>query len=112
MRGKGSMIGLEFGAPKSFALKMQWHALEAANAGLFCQMITIPLFRDHKILVQVAGHASLTIKLLPPLTITEADCKWIEEFFDAAIAAAHKPSAVWSLGKTLAGHAVKARATA
>ena len=79
VRGKGSMIGLEFGAPKSFSLKMQWHALEAANAGLFCQMITIPLFKEHKILVQVAGHASHTIKLLPPLTITEADCKWIED---------------------------------
>jgi ornithine--oxo-acid transaminase len=62
--------------------------------------------------VQVAGHASLTIKLLPPLTITEQDCRWIEQAFDATIAAAHKPSAVWSLGKTLADHAVKARATA
>ncbi|MFZ1108238.1 MAG: aspartate aminotransferase family protein [Rhodomicrobium sp.] len=112
VRGKGTMIGIEFGAPKSFALKMQWHALEAANAGLFCQMITIPLFKEHKILVQVAGHASLTIKLLPPLVITDEDCRWIEEAFDATIAAAHKPSAVWSLGKTLAGHAVKARETA
>jgi ornithine--oxo-acid transaminase len=112
VRGKGVMIGLEFGAPKSFALKMQWHALETANAGLFCQMVTIPLFKEHKILVQVAGHASLTIKLLPPLIITDEDCAWIEEAFDATISAAHKPSAVWSLGKTLADHAVKARATA
>ncbi len=112
VRGKGVMIGVEFGAPKSFALKMSWHALETANAGLFCQMITIPLFKEHKILVQVAGHSMLTIKLLPPLTITDEDCKWIEDAFEATIAAAHKPSAVWSLGKTLAGHAIKARETA
>jgi ornithine--oxo-acid transaminase len=113
VRGKGVMIGVEFGPPKSFALKMSWHALEAANAGLFCQMITIPLFKEHKILAQVAGHSSHTIKLLPPLTITEEDCKWIEDSFEAAIAAAHKvPGAVWSLGKTLADHAIKARATA
>ncbi|HZV21648.1 MAG TPA: aspartate aminotransferase family protein, partial [Hyphomicrobiales bacterium] len=79
VRGKGIMIGIEFGAPKSFALKMSWHALETANAGLFCQMITIPLFKQHKILVQVAGHASHTIKLLPALTITDDDCKWIED---------------------------------
>ena len=111
VRGKGVMIGVEFGAPKSFALKMSWHALEAANAGLFCQMITIPLFKEHKILVQVAGHASHTVKLLPPLTITDEDCTWIETAFEAAIAEAHKvPGAVWSLGKTLAGHAVKANA--
>ncbi len=113
VRGKGVMIGVEFGAPKSFALKMSWHAIEAANAGLFCQMITIPLFKEHKILAQVAGHASHTIKLLPPLTITGADCAWIENAFEATVAAAHKvPGAVWSLGKTLADHAIKARASA
>ena len=113
VRGKGVMIGIEFGPPKSFALKMSWHALEAANAGLFCQMITIPLFKEHKILAQVAGHANHTIKLLPALTITDEDCKWIEESFEATIAAAHKvPGAVWSLGKTLADHAIKARAVA
>jgi ornithine--oxo-acid transaminase len=113
VRGKGVMIGVEFGAPKSIALKMSWHALEAANAGLFCQMITIPLFKDHKILAQVAGHASHTIKLLPPLTITDEDCKWIEGAFEETIAAAHKvPGAVWSLGKTLAGHAMSNRAEA
>ncbi len=78
VRGKGAMIGIEFGAPKSIALKMSWHALEAANKGLFCQMITIPLFKEHKILVQVAGHGIHTIKMLPPLTITDEDCTWIE----------------------------------
>jgi ornithine--oxo-acid transaminase len=113
VRGKGLMIGVEFGAPKSFALKMSWNALETVSAGLFCQMITIPLFKEHKILVQVAGHASHTVKLLPPLIITEEDCKWIEEAFEATIAAAHKvPGAVWSLGKTLADHALRARASA
>jgi ornithine--oxo-acid transaminase len=111
VRGKGLMIGIEFGAPKSIGLKMSWHALEAANAGLFCQMITIPLFKEHKILAQVAGHGSRTIKLLPPLIITDEDCAWIENAFEATIAAAHKvPGAVWSLGKTLADHAIRARA--
>ncbi len=113
VRGKGLMIGVEFGAPKSFALKMSWNALETVNAGLFCQMITIPLFKDHKILVQVAGHASHTVKLLPPLIINDDDCKWIEDSFEATIAASHKvPGAVWSLGKTLADHALRARASA
>jgi len=112
VRGKGVMIGLEFGSPKSLKLRMSFNALEAVNAGLFCQMITIPLFKEHKILVQVAGHASRTIKLLPPLTITDADCEWIENAFDATIAAAHRGGAVWSLGKTLADHAIRARASA
>ena len=112
VRGKGLMIGLEFGAPRSLALKASWSLLESMNKGLFCQLITIPLFKEHKVLCQVAGHGSLTVKLLPPLIITDEDCDWIERAFDAAIAEAHRvPGAVWSLGKTLAEHAMKARAS-
>src|SRR5262249_1196377 len=50
VRGKGLMIGLQFGPPKSLKLKLSWNMIEAANRGLFCQLITIPLFRDHKVL--------------------------------------------------------------
>lgn len=108
VRGKGLMIGIEFGPPKTLKLKAAWSLLEAANTGLFCQLITIPLFKEHKILCQVAGHASHTVKLLPALVITDADCDWIEQAFDAVIAESHRvPGAVWSLGKTLAGHALK-----
>ena len=111
VRGKGLMIGVEFGPPKSLTLKASWNIVETASSGLFCQLIAIPLFKDHKILTQVAGHASHTIKLLPPLTITEQDCDWIINSFDAVIAASHRvPGAVWSLGKTLVGHALRARA--
>jgi ornithine--oxo-acid transaminase len=108
VRGKGLMIGIEFGAPKSLRLRASWNVLETANKGLFCQLITVPLFKDHKILTQVAGHGSHTIKLLPPLTITEQDCNWIATSFDEVIAASHKvPGAIWSLGKTLVDNAVR-----
>jgi ornithine--oxo-acid transaminase len=82
--------------------------LETASKGLFCQLITIPLFKEHKILTQVAGHASHTIKLLPPLTITDADCDWIVRAFDQVIADSHSAGAVWTLGKNLVEHAVRA----
>jgi ornithine--oxo-acid transaminase len=111
VRGKGLMIGVEFGPPRSLKLKASWTALEMANKGLFCQLIVIPLFKDHKILSQVAGHGIHTIKLLPPLTITEADCEWLETAFEAVIADAHRvPGAVWSLGKTLMDNAMRMRA--
>ena len=109
IRGKGLMIGIEFGAPKSLKLKSSWNLIEAANKGLFCQLITIPLLKDHKILCQVAGHGSHTVKLLPPLVVSEADCDWILSAFDSVIADSHRvPGAIWSLGKTLAGHAMRA----
>jgi ornithine--oxo-acid transaminase len=108
VRGKGLMLGVEFGPPKSLRLKASWNVLETANKGLFCQLITVPLFKDHKILTQVAGHGSHTIKLLPPLVITEEDCNWIATSFDEVIAASHKvPGAIWSLGKTLVDNAVR-----
>src|SRR5258708_802143 len=108
VRGKGLMIGVEFGPPKSLRLKASWNVLETANKGLFCQLITVPLFKDHKILTQVSGHGSHTIKLLPPLIITEEDCHWIETAFDSVIASSHKvPGAIWSLGKTLVDNAIR-----
>lgn len=112
VRGKGLMIGIEFGPPRSLKLNASWTLLEAVIPCLFCQLITIPLFKDHKILAQVAGHANHTIKLLPALIITDLDCEWIVRAFEAAIADSHRvPGAVWSLGTTLANHAMKARAT-
>src|SRR6201992_2515239 len=108
VRGKGLMIGVEFGPPKSLRLRASWNVLETANKALFSQLITVPLFKDHKILPQVAGHGSHTVKLLPPLVISEDDCKWIETAFDTVIAGSHKvPGAIWSLGKTLVGNAVR-----
>ena len=101
VRGKGLMIGVEFGAPSSLKLKASWSMLETASKGLFCQLITIPLFKEHKILTQVAGHGSHTIKLIPPLTINDEDCDWIVRAFDDVIADSHRMGAVWSLGKTL-----------
>src|SRR6478736_5991588 len=108
VRGKGLMIGVEFGQPKSLRLRASWNVLETANKGLFCQLITVPLFKDHKILTQVSGHGSHTVKLLPPLTITEEDCTWISTAFDSVIASSHKvPGAIWSLGKTLVDNAIR-----
>jgi ornithine--oxo-acid transaminase len=107
VRGKGLMIGVEFGAPSSLKLKASWSMLETASKGLFCQLITIPLFKQHKVLTQVAGHGSHTVKLLPPLIINDEDCDWIVRAFDDVIADSHKAGAVWSLGKTLVEHAMR-----
>jgi ornithine--oxo-acid transaminase len=107
------MIGIEFGPPRSARLRASWNLLETASSGLFCQLIVIPLFNDHKLLTQVAGHGNHTIKLLPTLTISDEDCAWIERSFDNVIANAHRTTgAVWKLGKTLVGNAVRARSPA
>ncbi len=111
-RGKGMMIAVEFNSPKSLKLKAAWAMLEAANKGLFCQMITIPLFKEHHILTQVAGHGMNVVKLLPPLTLTQKDRDNIVNSFDKAIADTHQiPGSIWDLGKNLASHALKNKKT-
>ena len=46
VRGKGLMIGIEFGRPRSLKLRASWSLLEAVSTGLFCQLITIPLCKE------------------------------------------------------------------
>ena len=59
-------------------------------------------------MTQVAGHASHTIKILPSLTISDSDCDWIIDAFDAVVAASHRvPGPVWALGKTLIGRSIR-----
>ncbi len=107
-RGKGLMIAVEFQSPKSLKLKAAWAMLEAANKGLFCQMVTIPLFKEHRVLTQVAGHGMNVVKLLPPLNLTQKDRDWIVDSFDKAIGNTHQvPGSIWDLGKNLASHAIK-----
>jgi ornithine--oxo-acid transaminase len=109
VRGKGLMIAIEFGAPKSLKLRAAYAMLDKANKGLFCQLILIPLFKRHRILAQVAGHAMPVIKLLPPLVLDDADAEWIESAFADVVRESHALGAVWDLGRTLAGHALKSR---
>jgi ornithine--oxo-acid transaminase len=111
VRGRGFMLALEFGAPRSLGLRAAWALLEKATKGLFCQTVIIPLFTRHRILSQVAGHEMYVIKLLPPLCLSQADEDWIVRAFDDVIADCHKvPSAVWDLATTMAGNTLKSKA--
>jgi ornithine--oxo-acid transaminase len=112
VRGKGMMLALEFGPPRSLKLRAAYALMEEAGPGLFCQLILVPLFARHRILAQVAGHGMSVIKLLPPLVVSQADVAWIETGLDDVVRACHSLGAVWDLGRTLASHVVKARTAA
>ncbi|HTY18253.1 MAG TPA: aspartate aminotransferase family protein [Myxococcota bacterium] len=108
VRGKGLMIALEFGRPSSLSLRAAWKLLETANTGLFCQMVTIPLYARHRILSQVAANNMHVVKFLPPLTLTQEDRRWIVSACEDVIADCHKvPGSIWDLGKKLAGAALR-----
>jgi ornithine--oxo-acid transaminase len=113
VRGLGMMMALEFGEPQSLTLKLSWKMLEAANQGLFSQIVTVPLLTRHRILSQVAGYGMNVVKFIPPLILTEGDRRWIVEAVQDVVAYAHRiPGAAWDFGKTLATQAMRTKAGA
>ncbi len=71
VRGLGLMWAIELGPPSGRVSRRAWEAVEQRQPGLFAQLVTVPLFHEHHILTQVAGHHMNVIKALPPLTISE-----------------------------------------
>ncbi|PYC85844.1 aspartate aminotransferase family protein [Streptomyces tateyamensis] len=107
VRGRGLMIGIEFGRPKSLKLRTGWTALQAARKGLFAQMVVVPLLQRHRILTQVSGDHLEVIKLIPPLIITEREVdRFVDAFCDVMDDAHRGSGLMWDFGKTLVRQAV------
>jgi ornithine--oxo-acid transaminase len=99
VRGVGLMWAIELGPPAGRMRRSLWDAVERRQAGLFSQLITVPLFHDHRILCQVAGHSMNTIKALPALVIEEEEIRRFASALEEAIDAAERyPSALARFG--------------
>ncbi|GAO12181.1 aspartate aminotransferase family protein [Streptomyces lydicamycinicus] len=110
VRGRGLMIGIEFGRPKSLGLRSRWTMLQTARKGLFAQMVVVPLLQRHRILTQVSGDHLEVIKLLPPLVIGEREVDRFVEAFTAVMDDAHGGGGLmWDFGRTLVKQAVANR---
>ncbi len=102
VRGLGLMWAIEFGEPRR---GMSYRMIDRMQQGLFAQLVVGPLFSEHRILSQVAGHKLAVIKGLPPLTVTEDDLHWFADALDATIAKARR------LPRSLAKFALAAAAS-
>ena len=99
VRGLGLMWAIEFGPPAGGAARRLWERVESRQPGLFSQLITVPLFHEHRILCQVAGHHMNVIKALPALTIEEADVRRFAAALEQTIEAAERyPRALAGFG--------------
>jgi ornithine--oxo-acid transaminase len=106
VRGLGLMWAIEFQEPPGGS--RTWKLLERIQPGLFAQLVIVPLFREHRILSQVAGHGLNVLKALPPLVFTEDDVDWFVTALEETIARAEKmPRALvrFALGAARAGRA-------
>jgi len=110
VRGRGLMWAIEFGPPAGRASRSLWDAVERRQAGLFAQLITVPLFHEHKILCQVAGHHMNTIKALPALVVEESEIRRFAAALEETIAAAQRyPVSLARFGVRTSLRAVAAR---
>jgi ornithine--oxo-acid transaminase len=110
VRGLGLMWAIEFEEPPGGS--RTWKLLERIQPGLFSQLVVVPLFRDHRILSQVAGHGLNVLKALPPLVVTEEDLDGFVAALEETIERAEKmPRALvrFALGAARAGRPQRRR---
>jgi ornithine--oxo-acid transaminase len=102
VRGLGLLWAIEFGEPPGG--RRSYRLLDRVQPGLFAQLIVVPLFREHHVLSQVAGHKIPVLKAIPPLTLSEADLEWFVDALDEAIRKSQRlPRALAKLALVAAG---------
>jgi ornithine--oxo-acid transaminase len=102
VRGLGLIWAIEFGEPES--RKLSWKVIEKMQPGLFAQLVVGPLFSQHRILSQVAGHKIAVLKALPPLVVSDEDIEYFAESLASATKRAQRtPSALTRFALTAAG---------
>jgi ornithine--oxo-acid transaminase len=110
VRGIGLMWAIEFGPPARGASRSVFHAVERMQPGLFAQLVTVPLFHEHRILCQVAGHRMNVVKALPPLLIDEQDVRRFAAAVADVVAEAERlPRAMARFGLQMARGTARSR---
>ena len=103
VRGKGLMIGLEFGEPTARGSRLRYRAVEKVRPAMFAQLVVVPLFHRHRILTQVAADNVNIVKLLPPLIAGEAEVDYFVNALDDVLSSAQKGSGLlFEVGRTMA----------
>lgn len=90
VRGAGLMWAIELGPPSGRARRSVWRAIERAQPGIFSQLLTVPLFHEHRIFCQVAGHRMNVVKALPALVIEEDEVRRFAAALDHVLAEAER----------------------
>ncbi len=111
VRGLGLMWAIEFGPPAGGGARRSiWNAAERAQPGIFSQLIVGPLFHEHRILCQVAGHRMNVVKALPALVVEEEEIRRFAAALEEVVARAERvPSAFLRFSMGMSRRAFAAR---
>lgn len=93
VRGLGLMWAIEFQEPADGS--RSWRLLERTQPGIFSQLIAVPLFAEHAVLIQTAGHRMNVLKGIPALTVSEEDVEYFVSALEQTLERARRiPSAM------------------
>jgi ornithine--oxo-acid transaminase len=117
VRGLGLMWGIELGPPPDSRRWSMWNAIERTQPGVFAQLVTVPLFHDHRIFCQVAGRRMNVLKALPALVIEEAEIRRFAAALEEVVASAEHASRAmvrlgWRTARRMSRERLDARAPA
>ncbi len=85
VRGRGLFVAVRFGEPRSLKLKAEWSLAQKAAKGLFVEAVVMALMREHRILIQAAGHDLDVLKITPPLIAGEAEIDLLVTALDSVL---------------------------
>lgn len=110
VRGLGLMWAIEFGPPEGGARRSVYNVAERAQPGIFSQLIVGPLFHEHRILCQVAGHRMNVVKALPALVVEEEEIRRFAAALEDVVARAERvPRAFLRFSMSMSRRAFAAR---
>jgi ornithine--oxo-acid transaminase len=95
VRGLGQMTGLEFRRPSSLMLRVAFEAFARIHPGMFGQVVVMRLFQKG-ILCQICGNDFLTLKLVPPLALTDEQIDRLVEAMHEVVTAMHSSPGFWA----------------
>lgn len=110
VRGIGLIAGIELKAPRSRRGQLAVRLMRLASEGLFPQLVVIPLHRDHGVITMAAGKNDV-IKLLPPLTLSDAEADDFLTALDTVLTdCEHDAGKNWAVVRDIALRTLRRRA--
>lgn len=106
VRGIGMFSGIEFAAPHRMKLRIPFETFRKIHPGMFGQVMVMRLFRDHGILTQICGNNFMTLKVAPPLVVSEEQLERFIEAISDVIGLVHSSNVFWTEALGLARRVV------
>jgi ornithine--oxo-acid transaminase len=106
VRGVGLFCGVEFQAPRQWALRASYETFQRIHPGMFGQMLVMNLLRDKGILTQICGNNFQVLKVAPPLVVTEEQIDEFASKLREVVESIHSSTTFWSEALGLARRVV------